>query len=285
MKLMRTAVPAPAEAAQERPETPQRSRTRRLKWIAGLVALPIALTAGAIPAVAAVTTSPPVVYHACVTNTTGAIKIVSATATCGTGQHKITWNNVGPPGVPGTPGAPGVPGTPGAPGVPGVPGPPGPPGVTTGYAASYGSQSLDDTTTATQVGSLSVPAGTYLVNVTALTWANNLTLPEQVVCYLYDGGNNIVGTGGANLVPDQYKYNLGNIAITGTISVGGAITLTCDDDQKNMQTVAGNVQMTAIPVSTIQASANAGFHAPPVPPAIRAAFAAWGRGAKSASHH
>ncbi len=38
-------------------------------------------------------------YYACVTNSTGAIEIVTSTTTCQTGQTKIHWYEVGPPGI------------------------------------------------------------------------------------------------------------------------------------------------------------------------------------------
>ena len=37
-------------------------------------------------------------YYACVNNSSGAIDIVSATHVCEAGQHKISWNETGPPG-------------------------------------------------------------------------------------------------------------------------------------------------------------------------------------------
>ena len=54
------------------------------------------MTAG-IPVIAAAATST-VTYYACVTNSTGAIKVVGKTTKCGTGKHKISWNNIGPRG-------------------------------------------------------------------------------------------------------------------------------------------------------------------------------------------
>ena len=45
MKLTRAAAPAPPEAAEGPPEAPMRRPASRLRWIVGLVAASIALTA------------------------------------------------------------------------------------------------------------------------------------------------------------------------------------------------------------------------------------------------
>jgi len=92
------------------------------------------------------------------------------------------------------------------------------------------------------------------------------------------------------LVPDPEGNNLGNIAITATVDVGGTVTMTCSDDDRNNLTDAGDISMTATPVTFDPASGPAtrsvrsGLHTPPLPPALRAAFASRGRGPRSASH-
>ena len=58
----------------------------------------LALAIGVAIPVAALARSSPVTYYACVTTRTGVLKIVSKSARCGTGQHKISWNNIGPRG-------------------------------------------------------------------------------------------------------------------------------------------------------------------------------------------
>jgi hypothetical protein len=60
---------------------------------------------GAAPAEAAITT-----YYACVTNATGALHLVSSTATCKATEHKIQWNDPGPRGPAGPQGPQGPPG-------------------------------------------------------------------------------------------------------------------------------------------------------------------------------
>jgi hypothetical protein len=276
----------------------------KLRWIVGLVATPIALTAGAIPAVAAAT-SAPVVYHACVTNTTGAVKIVSATATCGPGKHKISWNNLGPAGptgprgatgpqgAAGPQGATGPQGAAGPQGPQGATGPQGPPGVTTGYA-SFNSNSVSlpaGYLNLTIVGNLSLPSGTFLVNVTAMA-QGYLTTPDSVECSLWDGaGGYPLDTGAASLVPDANFFGnaAGNIAITTATTNGGDMRLGCSDD--NGQASVNYVSITATPISTLQASGlvarptRPGRHAPLLPRMPRAAPAVRGRGVSPANHH
>ena len=245
MKPNQAAAHAPPEATQGRPDARARRSARRRQWIVGLAAASIALTAGAIPAVAAAT-STPVVYYACVTNTTGAIKVVSATATCSTSQHKISWDSQGPPG------------------------PPGPPGVTTGYASLNSNAVLLGAGFANSVvgDSLSLPAGTFLVNVTADAWAWQTT--DHVSCGLWDGNNGFpLDQSNATLFPDPSHYTDATIAITATTSVGGQMRVLCWDNTG--QAGVGPVSITAIPVSTLQASGPAarstrsGHHAPLLP--------------------
>src|SRR5215471_18020943 len=105
---------------------------RRWLQIGGTAAAVTALVAVGIPALAAVTTST-VTYYACVTNSTGAIKVVGKTTVCGAGKHKISWNNIGPRGPRGLQGPRGA------------TGPQGPPGVVNGYIDNSSGASLTNT--------------------------------------------------------------------------------------------------------------------------------------------
>jgi hypothetical protein len=82
------------------------------------------------------------VFHGCVSNHTGALRVVKGANSCakahGRGRHRdpgetaISWSQQGPPGQPGlqgTPGQQGDPGTPGQKGDPGTPGQKGDPGT------------------------------------------------------------------------------------------------------------------------------------------------------------
>ena len=75
----------------------------------------------------AVGTSEPL--YACVTQRTGAVRMVSAITVCNTRtERKVTWNVEGPQGPAGAAGAPGLAGPAGPQGEPGVAGPAGPAG-------------------------------------------------------------------------------------------------------------------------------------------------------------
>lgn len=81
-------------------------------------------------AAAADTANPPVVtiYYGCVTNATGAIRIVGKTTVCKTTEHKIQWDQTGPVGPKGPAGPTGPQGPAGAQGPAGPKGPAGPAG-------------------------------------------------------------------------------------------------------------------------------------------------------------
>ena len=75
------------------------------------------------------------VFHGCVSNRTGALRVVNRANSCakahGRGRHRdpgetaISWSQQGPPGQPGLQGTPGQKGDPGTPGQKGDPGTPG----------------------------------------------------------------------------------------------------------------------------------------------------------------
>ena len=302
MKTTRVARLPRRDARQDRPHGPRRPR-RRPSWIVGLAATAGVLTAGAVPAVA-LTTSAPVVYHACVTNTTGAIKIVSASATCATGQHKISWNNLGPAGPAGQNGAAGPQGPQGATGqqgqqgpqgatgpqgpqgATGAEGPQGPPGVTTGYSSLNVTASTLSPSAVASVGSLNLPAGTYIAIVSAVASASG-TSPDTVTCDLVDGNGFSVGTMGASLAPSAGNNAEASIATTASTTVGGHMQVGCID--QNGAAYVANVSINAIPVSTIAAAAQPARSATSgrlAPLAIRRlASAAPRRGVSSANQH
>jgi hypothetical protein len=88
-----------------------------------LVAGVVLLIFAQVPASASTVT-----YYACINNTSGAIRIVTKSTTCKTGEHKIQWNQTGPEGPKGPPGPEGPQGPKGAKGATGPQGPQGPPG-------------------------------------------------------------------------------------------------------------------------------------------------------------
>jgi hypothetical protein len=93
-------------------------------------------------------------FFGCVTNSTGAIRIVSSTTTCKTTEHKIQWNNPGPIGPKGATGATGPRGATGSTGPQGSAGPQGPqgnPGTASGVLSVNNSLSVTITASPTSV--------------------------------------------------------------------------------------------------------------------------------------
>lgn len=131
----------------------------------------------------------------CVSEATGALRIVTADDTCGAGQDRLVWNQrgipgprgkEGPQGKQGPQGAQGAQGAQGPQGVSGPAGPSGPIGPTgpqglpgdvgnvgpqgpIGPSDGYSAPLVDDTfaDSAMVVGRLILPAGTYLIDVAA----------------------------------------------------------------------------------------------------------------------
>ncbi len=101
----------------------------RRSSVVSMMAVTLLLTLGALTQADAATPAT-VTYYACVNNSTGAITIVGSTTVCGTGFHKIQWNQVGPQGPQGPKGATGATGPKGATGATGPQGPKGATGAT-----------------------------------------------------------------------------------------------------------------------------------------------------------
>lgn len=101
------------------------SRTKTLGGLLFLLAGCFFIAAAQLPLSAATVT-----YFACINNSTGAIRIVSQSTTCNTGEHKIAWNQTGPVGPQGPAGATGPAGPTGPKGATGATGATGPIGPT-----------------------------------------------------------------------------------------------------------------------------------------------------------
>ena len=122
------------------------------------------LVAGSGLAVAASGSGPSGAVNACVTRSTGDLRL--AKKGCRPGERPLTWNvkgptgPTGPPGPPGSPGAPGAQGAPGQDGAPGGEGPPGPAGVS-GLQTVYDLGTLDSVSP--KSNQVSCPEGTQVV--------------------------------------------------------------------------------------------------------------------------
>jgi hypothetical protein len=120
--------------------------------------------------------------YACVNNSSGTIKIVSATTACATNEIQLVWNvdgiagATGPAGATGATGPTGPSGTPGATGATGATGPTGPsgtPGATgatgaTGPSGPKGDTGAQGATGPAGAGELSLVVNTYSVNAGSL---------------------------------------------------------------------------------------------------------------------
>jgi hypothetical protein len=213
------------------PEAATRWRpSRRWMRIAGALAA-AALAAGAIPAIAAATTST-VTFFACVTNSTGAIKIVGKATTCGTGQHKISWNNAGPRG------------------------PQGPAGVTNGFIDNSSGASLTNTGLTT-VGTLPLQAGKFLITakVDALLPSPNHG-NDVVSCDLTDSNGSTLDTTGVTLLPglsNSAGYGMTMLGDT-TLTASGHVQVLCANGTGPGGADAISVVITAVPVAKVTQS-------------------------------
>jgi hypothetical protein len=204
-------------------------RNRRRLQITGAAAA-VALIAAAVPAIAAATTST-VTYFACVTNSTGAIRIVGKATGCGTGQHKISWNKAGPRGPRGKRG---------------------PAGAVTGFI---------DTSDATQqvsgfpstVATLPLPAGSYMVTAKAdVSLGTTDGSADSVGCNLIDSNSNFLDSTSASLNPGQNFTATEAMTLLGAtqLTTAGNVQLQCVDDSGNAGSV-DSVVITAVPVTKI----------------------------------
>jgi hypothetical protein len=219
----------PADRTSRRPGLKPAGRWRPARrWLrVGAAVAVAALVAGAIPAIAAATAST-VTYYSCVTNSTGAIKIVGKATVCGTGKHKISWNNTGPRG------------------------PQGPAGVVHGYIDNSGGASL--TNGLTTVGTLPLPVGRFLVTakVDALLGSPNHG-NDVVSCDLVDSNGNTLDTTGVTLIPalsNSAGYGMTLLGATNLTAKGHAQVL-CANRTGAGGAAAISVVITAVPVAKV----------------------------------
>jgi hypothetical protein len=195
------------------------------------------LLGGAIPAIAAASNGP-VIYYACVTNGTGAIKIVSASAKCQARQRKISWNKVGPRGAIGAQG---------------------PPGVVTGYQGTQVGPFLLGSSGFVSVDILRLPAGHFLVVARAEADISGTGASDAVVCDLVDGNQTTVLDSSTVTVSQNFgMVGVTNLMLTGLTSMGGNIRLECtsNDGTAVIGTYSQTI-MTAIPVTSVVTPAGA----------------------------
>jgi len=201
-------------------------------------------TSGATQANAAAAT-----YYACVTSSTGAIEVVSASTACGSGQYKITWNETGPAGPKGATGPAGPKGATGAtgpagptgatgPGGPAGPtGPQGPPGIAVGVTQFFSGAVVSLGSPSVVLKTLPIStSGVYYVNASAYFFVDGGD--TGVECYvtpaseedspdgLY-GGSNIQAQTQTLAIADYFYVDAGDslelVCFSGTDDSSSAI--------------------------------------------------------------
>jgi hypothetical protein len=203
----------------------------RLLLQAGALAGVAVLAGAAIPALAS-GGSAPVTYYACVTNSTGALKIVSKATKCHTGQHKISWNNVGPRGLTGARGAA---------------------GLVRGYIDNSGGADLTNSSLTT-VGTLHLPAGKFLVTAKVDAGIGSSNNGDDVVsCDVTDSNGNTLDTTGVTLIPGlDGAAGLGMTMLGATtLTAAGYVRVLCANGTGPGGGSAGSVVITAVPVAKI----------------------------------
>ena len=221
----------------------------------------LVLAAGVAIPVAALTGSSPVTYYACVTTKTGVLKIVSKSAKCAAGQHKISWNNVGPSGPAGPRGPQGAQGVQGARGPQGPQGVQGPAGEVASYFDSSAPEIALNNSQDTVVATLALPSGSFQVSADIGLDLADTSTPDTASCFILDSNNNVLD--------EQYtSYSLeGDLALNGDTTVGGTLQVECFDLGNNA--FATFVNVVAIPVtSVLPADGGRGAHVRhlPLPP-------------------
>jgi hypothetical protein len=164
-------------------------------------------------------------FYACVTKSSGAIRMVSQATTCKTTESKIMWNQTGPAGPAGPKGSAGPEGPAGPSGPQGPAGsvgPQGPAGISYGVSAFGGSVQLSDSAMIV-VSTNGVPAaGTYYINgsVSVAVGVN-----DEVFCVAGD----LTNATGFNEEGGSSVSGLQQISVTQTVqaSAGDVLAISC----------------------------------------------------------
>jgi hypothetical protein len=159
----------------------------------------------------------------------------------------------------GAKGATGAPGAAGAPGVAGAPGPPGPIGPSSA-TSTYNTSFVNYGTTDTVVASLTLPAGSYLVQ--ANTTISNGTA-ETSVCFLTDTGAGILAQ---NYTATDSTIVQNSLSITAPLTSTGS-TVDIDCLSSDTGTVAAYTHLVAIKLGSV--SGTLGHHLTKKPLATR----------------
>jgi len=236
------------------------SRTRIVSMFALLFTCS-AMILASMPASAAVVT-----YYGCVSNSTGAITIVSKTTVCKAGFTKINWNQTGPQGPAGPKGLTGATGPKGATGatgpqgIQGIAGPQGPAGVAFGNGAfTRTSVPLGAQTVILQTNPVS-NTGTYYVNASALLKIDSADFAAY--CFITpasSGGAEDGHYGGSSAVG---FYQTASISDYFFLGAGDALQLVCRSNANDASTFVNDAAMTTTLIGNANALARASLKHP-----------------------
>jgi len=210
------------------------------------IAAAVAAVAAGSAAFAAIPDSNGVI-HACYDKQSGQVRIYDSQTNlpkgCGPKETALSWNQQGAQGIPGPqgpkgdkgdPGEPGPPGPKGDKGDPGDPGPQGPqgePGPSLGYVTSTGASYTDISYSGpfvyTNVASLDLPPGNWIVSA-KVRISHASGGPITAGCVLDFGGSQIVDVSSMSL-NDQVGIEGGTIPLTIPLSmnISGVVNLEC----------------------------------------------------------
>lgn len=230
------------------------------------VALGAALVAPAIAARDDATRQIVPRIFSCVTVDTGELRIINADDTCATGEERLAWNQrglpgprgkqgpqgtqgaQGPQGVPGATGAQGVPGPQGLPGNVGNPGPAGPQGPigpSDGFSAALSDDTFSDAPVV--LATLSLPAGTYLVDAAAYLSLEQSGGPfDTVSCGLDGPGEAFVSLTAFGQVTFPLAASLE------IPEPGGEVTVECVKGQAGAVRASGTLNAVKVGALTLQ---------------------------------
>src|SRR5271168_1275119 len=192
------------------------------------------------------------IYYGCVTNSTGAIRIVSKTTTCKSTEHKIHWDQTGPQGPQGPKGPKGATGPKGP---QGPQGPQGPPGISVGYSAMAGPGS-DIAINSCLPGNLILQTDT--IGTSGYYFISGSVLPAvasgdgYVFCY-----DTLASTGTASQYGGQYAsgqtLNYAQVSVTDVLFIGAgdAVQLWCYTGGSN-GSYAFNAGLTATLINSLE---------------------------------
>lgn len=231
--------------------------SRRVLGVAGTVTVLVGVGTAAGAAIAAGPVSSGVV-SACyktvaASNGSHAVLLENTGHTCPSGYTHVTWNQKGQTGPQGQIGPQGQPGP------QGQTGPEGPPGPSAGFTASTDDIGLANGTTDTSVVSLTLPAGSYIVQAKLVPFISSGV--DSMHCDLLDtDGITVLDQDYAtlNAITDSFGDTFGDTTIgllAPLTTSGGTISVGCEDNQSGVMTMFRN-DLQAIQVGGLSSAAS-----------------------------